>query len=62
MKFDDLIKQVRVEVNLSPWPYEARKIESFPYGLPLVVRSDGYIPAINSESRGALLEYEGKTY
>jgi len=59
MYFDDLIKQVRVGVNLSPWPYEAKTIEGFPYELPLVVRSDGCIPAISSESRGALITYKG---
>jgi len=62
MRFDDLIKKVRVDVKLSPWPYGTESVKGFPYELPLVVRSDGYIPALNSESRGALLEYGGKTY
>lgn len=62
MNFDDLIRKVRVDISLSPWPYGAKNIEGFPYKLPLVVRSDGYIPAINSENRGAILEQGGRVY
>ncbi|MBN2094525.1 MAG: hypothetical protein JW727_00605 [Candidatus Aenigmarchaeota archaeon] len=62
MRFDDLIGKVRAEVKLSPWPYGARKADDFPYKLPLVVRSDGDISAISSESRGAILKEGEKTY